>query len=185
MTKYVPSLTKGKTYDLSLIAINQHGTRCDLIYSYIDDEGDEMFLREFTETFIHQLQRVAIWNRGNCTELLRRNVKMRGAYRLYTQLHRCCIKAELALNFNGSTGHYYTVITKRIALSDNYRLPETIPSFWLTDEYFYGDAGLAELDYRHQRAMYLATAELEERAEIYESGEFQREPEEAIMESMN
>jgi len=182
MTKFIPSLTQGKTYELSLIAINQQGNRCDLIYSYVDDDGDEMFLREFTETFVFRMNRTAIWNHGHCVEELHRDVKIRGAYRHYDSLYKRTVLATLALNYNPSTQHYYTVITARKGSGLHYSLPVERPDFWLTDEVFYGLEGLAELDRRHQKALYMANRELEERADVYESGRYQYDMEEILAE---
>lgn len=180
MTKYIPSLTQDKTYELSLIAINQRGNRCDLVYSYVDDDGDEMFIREFTETFVYRMSRTAIWNHGNCVEELHRDVKIRGAYSQYESLYKRTIRATLALNFNPSTQHYYTVITVRKGTGLHYSLPIEKPEYWLTDEVYYGLEGLAELDRRHQRALYLANRDLEERAEYYESGRYQYDMEDVM-----
>lgn len=181
--KFTPTLTKGKIYELSLIGINQKGTRCDLIYSYIDDDGDTMFLREFTETINFTLKRPATWNRGNCHEILTRTFRVRGAYRFYDKLDRVCLRAKLALSLNGATGRYYTVIAERCGLSSNWTMPEETPSYWLTDEYYYGPTGLSMLDARKNQAMYMAEQSLEELADYYESGNYERDMEAVMAEA--
>ena len=168
MTKFVPHLTNTKVYELSLVAINQVGPRCDLIYRYTDDDGDEMFIREFTDNYFERVTRLAVDPNGNTTDFVK-DVVTRGCHKRFGSVYRLCVIAELGLNYNPATGHWYTAITQTHGLSTNYTHAETEPTWWLQNEHYYGDSQLRLLDKQYNANYYDAVTELEERVNAYES----------------
>ncbi len=173
MSKFTPSLTGNKEYSLSLVAINQHGTRCDIIWSYIDDDGDEMFVREFRDNFRRHVRKTAVSPKYHYKQYVEREYAVRGCYATFNHIAGLCIRATLGMAYNPSTGRDYTIITKYVREADEeFRMCSKVPYFWLTDEGFFGFQNLQALD--HQFAADVANANnmVDEEVMVINSGEY-------------
>ena len=173
MSKFTPSLTGNKEYSLSLVAINQRGTRCDIIWSYIDDDGDEMFIREFRDNFIRHVRKTAISPKYGYKQNVERVFTVRGCYATFNHVCGLCVRANLGLRLNEYTGRYYTVVTRLIReVPDEFTMCSTRPYFWLTDEAFFGFEELSVLDRQYTATISAANRQLDEEVHFVESGKF-------------
>lgn len=181
MSKFTPSLTQNKEYSLSLIAINQHGTRCDIIWSYVDDDGDEMFVREFRDNFIRHVRKTAVSPKYHYKQNVERSYAVRGCYAAFNHIAGLCIRATLGMAHNPSTGRDYTIITKYVREADDeFRMCSNVPYFWLTDEGFFGFQNLQALDNQYVADVANANHMVDEEVMAINSGDY-----DAAMEELN
>ena len=173
MSKFTPSLTGNKEYSLSLVAINQHGTRCDIIWSYIDDDGDEMFVREFRDNFRRHVRKTAVSPEYHYKQNVEREYAVRGCYALFNYTCGLCVRANLGLRLNEATGRYYTVITNFIReVPDEFTMCSTNPYFWLTDEAYFGFEALSGLDRQYISMVSSVNKAVDAEVQYIESGEY-------------
>lgn len=172
MNKFTPSINPDRTYALSLVALNQCGTRCDLIWSYIDDEGDEMFIREFRDNFYKKVRKTAKSPNG-IKYNVERSFVARGAYAMWNHLTGLCVRAKLGMAMNPKTGHEYTVICRFEAQSNGeFMMCSQMPYFWLTEESWYGVEAMQMLDAAYDADYAKANAEVNAEVRYYESGNY-------------
>jgi len=182
MNKFTPSLTADHIYTLSLVAINQHGSRCDLIWCYIDDAGDEMFLRQFIDNFQKHVRKTVFVDALDSMKNVERSFYVRGCFQTFNAVARLAIKAKLALVENPNTGRNYTVITSIISQCNNeYTMCARAPYFWLTDEVFYGPASIKQLDDQYVNQLKQAHNEVDKEIEYLQSPGFEVFAESASM----
>ena len=181
MTKYIPTITEGKSYNLSLVAVNIHDKTCDLIWSYIDDDGDQMFVREFSDDFIERVEEDAVVPRGRVTREQTKNCyvdfKAHGAYRNYSYLAGLVISTGLTLMKNKKTMRTYTKLTgpQTVLPTSQFKMSDTCPNFWLTGKSYFGPTRISVLDVEYHAAKGNAMAELRDIVDYYESGNFDDE----------